>query len=284
MPLDSARHQGPRPTTSSQPAARRHRTLFLSDMHLGTHGCKAPALLDFLRRNEADTTYLVGDVFDNWRPLGAHWTVAQEQVVKLLLDRARAGQRMVYLPGNHDDFFGRYLGRYFDDLEIVPECWHETASGERLLVTHGDACDLFAHRLPVLAKAGAWTEAVFRWLDTAVQTGCRSFGLPEWTFIDRGVAVVNNALRSRDQFEVRLSDLARSRGADGIVCGHFHKPALHRDHGVLYANCGDWIEHCSALAERADGTLFLLQTDSDTRPAPSSAVLTQERELEAEVA
>jgi UDP-2,3-diacylglucosamine pyrophosphatase LpxH len=110
----------------------------------------------------------------------------------------------------------------------------------------------------VLAKAGSWIEAGARRADWAVRGAARLARLPEWNGIDRGIARVNAAIRARDRFEQRLSALARERGADGIVCGHFHKPALHRDHGVLYANCGDWVEHCSALAERRDGSLELL--------------------------
>ena len=237
---------------------RRVRTLFLSDFHLGTVGCKSAALLEFLNTTQAETTYLVGDVFDNWRPLGGHWTDEHEQIVKLLIARARGGSRIVYLPGNHDDFFLRYAGRYFDNLEIMPETWHVTASGERLLVTHGQECDVFARRLPALSKAGSWIEAGVRRVDWAVKAGARGVGAPEWNGIGRGLARVNGMIRARDRFEERLTDMARQRGADGIVCGHFHKPALHRDHGVVYANCGDWVESCSALTERMDGTLELL--------------------------
>jgi len=257
------------------------RALFLSDFHLGTVGCKAPQLLDFLRRHEADTTYLVGDIFDNWRPLGAHWTEDHDRIVKLLIGRARAGQKIVYTPGNHDTFFSRYLGRYFDELEIVPETWHVTRTGERLLVTHGDDCDLFARRLPTLAKAGSWIEAGARRADSALKAAARAAGRPEWDGIDRGIARVNNAIRGRDRFEIRLTDLARARGADGIVCGHFHKPALHRDHGLLYANCGDWVENCSALAEREDGSLTILRHEEAAVPfLPAWSEL----QLEAEVA
>jgi UDP-2,3-diacylglucosamine pyrophosphatase LpxH len=245
------------------------RTLFLSDLHLGTVGCKAPQLLDFLTRTTAETTYLVGDVFDNWRPLGAHWNDEHESIVKLLIGRARAGHRIVYLPGNHDSFFLRYQGRYFAELEICHEAWHVTASGERLFVTHGDRCDIFAQRMPALAKAGSWIEASARRADWAVRGAARVAGLREWNGIDRGVARFNRMIRARDRFEERLSALARRRGADGIVCGHFHKPALHRDHGVLYANCGDWVEHCSALGERADGTLEILLPASTVQTEPA---------------
>ena len=256
-PVPHMSTQGLRDGTTAA-AERGLRALFLSDLHLGTVGCKAPQLLDFLKQTVAGTIYLVGDVFDNWRPLGAHWTDDHESIVKLLIGRARAGHRIIYLPGNHDAFFLRYPGRYFTDLEVCKEVWHVTAAGERLLVSHGDACDIFARRLPMLAKAGSWIEAGARRADWSVRAAARLARLPDWNGIDRGIARVNAAIRARDKFEQRLSALARERGADGIVCGHFHKPALHRDHGVLYANCGDWVEHCSALAERADGRLELL--------------------------
>ena len=261
------------PRLQVNPTVARARAIFLSDFHLGTVGCKAAELLDFLRRHEAETTYLAGDIFDNWRPLGGHWNDDHERIVKLLIGRARSGQRIIYLPGNHDEFFLRYPGRYFVDLEILPEAWHITASGNRLLVTHGDGCDVFARRLPVLARAGSWIEAGVRRLDWATRATLRSLGMPEWNGIDRGLARVNGLVRAHDRFEERLCDLALYRGADGIVCGHFHKPALHRDHGVLYANCGDWVENCSALVEEDDGALSLVnwrneQAICDELPLP----------------
>jgi UDP-2,3-diacylglucosamine pyrophosphatase LpxH len=257
---------------AAPPAGRSFRALFLSDFHLGTVGCKAPQLLDFLLQTTAETTYLVGDIFDNWRPLGAHWTEDHDAIVKLLIERARDGHRIVYLPGNHDAFFQRYLGRYFADLEIRAEAWHVTRGGERLLVTHGDTCDHFAHRLPILAKAGSWIEAGARRADWAVKAAARWARLPEWSGIERGIAQVNQAIRGYDRFEERLSALARERGADGIVCGHFHKPALHRDHGVLYANCGDWVENCSALAEESDGRLLLMNQTSGPSATSSTEI------------
>lgn len=252
-------HADPEPEPEPIIAATKHyRALFLSDFHLGAIGCKASRLLDFIRRHDADVTYLVGDIFDTWRPLGAHWTDDQEQILKLLLKRAQTGRRIIYLPGNHDEFFGRYLGRYFADLEIAAETWHITRTGERLLVTHGDGCDVFARSLPLLSRAGGWIEALARRMDRGVRRMSCATGGEEWCGIEEGINWINRNIRAHDPFEERLSALAKSRGADGIVCGHFHKPSLNRDNGVLYANCGDWVENCTALAEHENGDLTLI--------------------------
>ncbi|MEO8084553.1 MAG: metallophosphoesterase [Ardenticatenales bacterium] len=237
---------------------RRERAIFLSDFHLGTIGCKAGPLLDFLRRHDAETLYLVGDIFDNWRPVGAHWSEDHERVVKLLLGRARAGRRIIYVPGNHDEFFLHFLGRYFEELEVLPEAWHRTAGGERLLVTHGANCDLFARRLPWLAHTGGRIESGVRRLGRGMDAMQDSFGMPRWNGIETLVARVNGAIRAHDGFEERLCAMAIDRSADGIVCGHFHQPALYRRDGVLYANCGDWVESCTALIEHLDGQLELV--------------------------
>ncbi|MGB8621365.1 MAG: UDP-2,3-diacylglucosamine diphosphatase [Paracoccaceae bacterium] len=266
-------------TEAGKGRVRKVRAMFLSDFHLGTIGCKDAALLDFLLHHDADITYLVGDIFDHWRPLGAHWTAGHDRILKLLLERARAGRRIVYLPGNHDAFFHRYLGRYFIDLEVCARTHHTTENGLRLLVTHGDCCDLFAKRLPRCARAGSAIEAGVRRIDRGLNTLLRRIGRDKWNGIETALSRVNAMIRAHDRFEERLSHLARIAGADGIVCGHFHEAALHRAHGVLYANCGDWIESCTGLVERLDGTLELVRWQDDratgeaTEPEPADESL-----------
>ena len=250
------------PGPVSNVAARHFPVLFLSDMHLGSRSCREAALWTFLQSHTADTIYLVGDIVDTWAAVGSHWTETQHRILQLLLDRARQGVRLVYTPGNHDSFFKQYCGQSIAGIEVVHHVIHTAADGTRYLVTHGDSCDDFDEKYPLLALLGAQIDAKFRGLISAFNRLRRRLGLKDWTIAERAVKRFNDLVRSLDNFDLRLSDLARSHGADGVICGHFHKPDLHSDHGVAYANCGDWVENSTALAETASGRLLLLDWDA----------------------
>jgi UDP-2,3-diacylglucosamine pyrophosphatase LpxH len=252
---------------SGQPVKRSEaRALFLSDLHLGAPACRAEAILAVLHRHPAATIYLVGDVFDTWHPFDRPWPAAQRRVLMHLLDLARAGTPIVYVPGNHDCIFRDLAGRMLSGVSVQTEAWHVTADGARLLVTHGDAEDILAHRLPAFARVGALVEALVRLAGAALNMAAGAVGAGPWDAADQVIRAVNRRMRAMDAFERRLSRLAIARGADGVVCGHFHQPALHRDHGTLYANCGDFVEHCTALVEHHDGRLELVA--AETAPAP----------------
>ena len=260
------------------PARTRLRTIFLSDLHLGAMGCKAGRLLDFLDRHEADTIFLVGDIIDTWRTLGANWPASHHEVLRRLTARAKAGTRVIFIPGNHDAFFREHVGTGLFGFEIRAEAMHHTAAGLRLLVSHGDCCDIFSHRLTMLSKAGSWLESCIRHFGHAINVVRERLGRDGWDGLESALARFNRLIRSRDRFEERLTGLARARALDGIVCGHFHRPALHRDHGLLYANCGDWVEHCSVLTETQDGALHLIrwqppQPQAQSRRKPVEAAI-----------
>lgn len=251
----------PSVTRGSRPAAtglRHYRSLFISDLHLGSRGCKTGELVTFLRQHRCETLYLVGDVFDTWRPMGPNWTEAHDDVIRALLDIHRAGARVVFLPGNHDSLFHRFHGTHFGAVTVARHVIHTAADGQRYLVIHGDSCDVFADRAPWLAQIGAQLESLARLSNYGLNRLLRRAGLKDWNGLEECVNVVNAVLRRHDRFEERLAALALRHGADGIVCGHFHQPALHADLGVTYANCGDWVENQSAIAENDDGTLSLI--------------------------
>ena len=134
---------------------RRYRSLFLSDVHLGAHGCRTDRVLDFLQRNDAEVIYLVGDIFDGWRPIRAKWSAVHDAVIHTLMARSRAGTRIVYVPGNHDGFFRRHYGIYFDRIEVVEETVHVAADGRRYLVLHGDCCDVLRVSRPPGCRGSA---------------------------------------------------------------------------------------------------------------------------------
>ncbi len=261
---DSAKTQKP-PT---RPAAH-YRSLFISDLHMGARSCQVDRILDFIKRNNADTIYLVGDIVDTWTPIGRNWSPAHDEVLHILLRRAQEGARLVYLPGNHDAFFRSYFGTYFDCIEIADHVYHEAADGRSYLVLHGDAADGFFWRRRLLSRFGGFLDHIMRGLSDGLNEVRRTFGLAETSKIENTIARFNRMLRYGNRFEKRLAALARQHDRDGVICGHFHKAALHSDWGVVYANCGDWVESFTAIAETMDGQLHLLKpvslTSSETR-------------------
>ena len=246
------------PPTATHTPARHFPVLFLSDLHLGSRACRDYELLSFLQGHTADVIYLVGDIIDTWLPLGAHWTPAQHQVLAILFDRARHGTRLIYTPGNHDAFFRRFVGQHMLGIEVVDRIIHTTADGRRYLVVHGDEGDVFEQSFPRLSRLGTRIDSGIRGLIGWMNRQRAKLGWGEWHLVDRLVKAFNDMVRACDAFEPRLAEIARSHGTDGIICGHFHKPALHSDHGVAYANCGDWVENATALVETTSGRLLLI--------------------------
>lgn len=264
-----------RPVTGSSFAS-----LFISDMHLGARSCRDAALLGFLQSHRADKIYLVGDIFDTWHGLGVHWTAQQHAIVQLLLVRAQTGVKIIYTPGNHDAFFRQYIGAEMGNILVADHIIHTCGDGRRYLVIHGDSVDILAGRFPMLSRLAAKTEHVFRGLGQAAQRLLRRFDLPIAARVDWLVARVNDMIRAQDNFQERLVALARKHGADGIICGHFHQPALHDDFGVTYANCGDWVENATALVERHDGALAQLIWDAEPESQSSAIAMTLVKEAQ----
>ena len=264
-----ASYQRPLAPRTSLPAvgAQHVRALFISDLHLGSKGCRALGLISFLRQYRTNHLYLVGDVFDTWRPMVQHWTPDHDEVVRAILDMHRDGAKLTFLPGNHDALFNRFHGHHFGAITITPQAIHTTADGQRLLVIHGDSCDVFADSAPWLARIGATLESGMRCLHDRINHLLTRAGRAGWNGIEDIVNIVNQTVRKHDRFEERLSALARLNGTDGIICGHFHQPVLHRDFGVTYANCGDWVENQTAIVENEDGSLSLIDWACTTAAA-----------------
>lgn len=247
------------PLIPKQPSDPSFSSLFLSDMHLGARACRDEALLAFLQTHHAKRIYLVGDIFDTWHAIGAHWSAAQHDIISLLLTRAQNGVEIIYTPGNHDAFFRPYIGTKIGNIAIANHALHQSANGKRYLVIHGDSVDIFAGRFPLVSRLAAKAENSLRGFGNALQHLLRRFDLPIGDQVDWLIQRVNTMIRAQDDFQSRLADLARKHGADGIICGHFHQPALHDEFGVTYANCGDWVENATALAEDHTGALVQLQ-------------------------
>lgn len=245
---------------------RRFRALFISDVHLGTKGCHAETLLSFLRHHEADVIYLVGDIVDGWQLKSSwYWSQAHNDVAQKLLRRARKGARVVYLPGNHDEFLRDYYGTHFGGIEVVESAIHEGVDGKRYLVIHGDLFDVVIKHMRWLALLGnSAYDAAIR-LNTVFNQVRRLLGLRYWSLSQWAKLKIKNAVNFIGEFEKTLASEAKRHGADGVICGHIHHAAI-RDHfGVRYINCGDWVESCTAVAEHFDGVMEVI-TWTDARP------------------
>ncbi|MBV8888549.1 MAG: UDP-2,3-diacylglucosamine diphosphatase [Alphaproteobacteria bacterium] len=238
---------------------RRYRTIWISDVHLGTRGCKAEYLLDFLRYNEARTIYLVGDIVDGWRLRKSwYWPQSHNDVVQKLLRKVRKGTRVIYLPGNHDEWVRDYTRLRFGGVKVLDEAIHVTADGRRLLVIHGDRYDTVVKHARWLAVLGDSAYTFGLWINHHLNKGRRALGYEYWSLSAYLKLRVKNAVQYMGSFADALTAEASRRGLDGVVCGHIHHAEIRHLGEVLYCNDGDWVESCTALVEHWDGRLEII--------------------------
>lgn len=243
-----------------QEGTHRVRTVWISDVHLGTPGCQAHALLDFLKRVECDTLYLVGDIIDGWQLRRSwYWPQAHNDVVQKLLRKARKGTRVIYVPGNHDEFARKFLEHSFGGIEVAEEWIHTTADGRQLWVTHGDLYDGVIQVARWLALLGDSLYEFTLKLNRHLNSWRARAGLPYWSLSKYLKLKVKRAVSYVGDFEAALAREARKRGVDGLVCGHIHHAEMRDVEGILYCNDGDWVESLTALVEHADGSLALVE-------------------------
>lgn len=243
-----------RPETGKRPTMLR--AMFLSDVHLGTRACNAEALLDFLAHHDAQTIYLVGDIVDGWRLKATwHWPQTHNDVVQKLLRKVRKGARLIYVPGNHDEFLRDYAGQQFGGVEIQEEATHALLDGRKMLVQHGDKFDAVVANIRWLALLGDRAYDFAIWLSVHISRARRRLGLPYWSFSAWSKQKVKRAVSFVCAFEEAVAADAARRGYEVALCGHIHKTATRRIGETLYLNCGDWVESCSAVVEREDGRL-----------------------------
>jgi UDP-2,3-diacylglucosamine pyrophosphatase LpxH len=244
----------------TEAAARRFRSVFISDVHLGTRGCQADLLLDFIRQIECETLYLVGDIVDGWKMKGGwYWPQSHNDVVQKILRMARKGCEVIYVPGNHDDRIRDFCGVHFGGVVVARDAIHETADGRRFLVIHGDEFDGVVQHAKWLAFLGDWAYRALLGSNTLINRVRRRFGFGYWSFSAFLKVKVKNALQFIENFELAVAEEARRRGVDGVICGHIHKAESRMIGDVLYINDGDWVESCTALVEHPDGRLEILE-------------------------
>jgi UDP-2,3-diacylglucosamine pyrophosphatase LpxH len=242
------------------------RTVWISDLHLGTPGCQARALLDFLRTVECETLYLVGDIIDGWQLKRSwYWPQAHNDVVQKLLRKARKGTRVVFVPGNHDEFARRYVQHNFGGVDVVDEALHELADGRKLWITHGDYFDGVVQCAKWLAYVGDSAYEFTLRMNRHLNSLRARLGLPYWSLSKYLKLKVKRAVSFIGDFEAAVARAARERGADGVVCGHIHHAEMRLIDGVLYCNDGDWVESLTALVEHGDGRLEILDWSARAR-------------------
>lgn len=236
------------------------RSIFISDLHLGTPGCQAEALLEFLKIYTSDNLYLVGDIVDGWQLKRKwYWPQSHNDVIQKLLRKARKGCKVIYVPGNHDEFGRHFLDHSFGGIEIREEAVHITADGQKLWVIHGDYFDGVIQCAKWLAYVGdslyEFTLKLNRYLN---QLRAR-LGMPYWSLSAYLKLKVKKAVNFISDFEVAVANEACKLGYQGVVCGHIHHAEIRNIEGMLYCNDGDWVESCSALVEHSDGRLEILK-------------------------
>jgi UDP-2,3-diacylglucosamine pyrophosphatase LpxH len=239
---------------------RRYRTVFLSDVHLGAAGCRTEAVQEFLKEVDSDHLYLVGDIIDGW--VGSReskWRQEHTNVIRTLLGKSKRDCVVRYAPGNHDAFMRRLNGAELGNIEVDHEFVHDTARGKRLLVVHGDLFDRSCTTFRPIAYMGAWMYEFMVLANASVNQRRSRRDRRPVDFASGVKRLVKRAIGRKTGYETVLADYARERGFHGVVCGHVHRPALEwQVDGFAYANCGDWVEHGTALVEDFDGNLSLL--------------------------
>jgi UDP-2,3-diacylglucosamine pyrophosphatase LpxH len=247
------------PSASKGSPSRRYRTIWISDTHLGTRGCKAELLLNFLVHHECDMLYLVGDIVDGWRLSRSwFWHRSHNAVIDEILRKAHTGTRVIYIPGNHDEVLRDYAGLCFAGIEVAGDAIHATADGRKLLVLHGDHFDGVVTYARWLAMAGDQAYALALKLNDVVAAVRRRIGLPYWSLSRWLKDHVKKAVAYIDRFEQAVALEAQRRHVDGVVCGHIHKAEIRQIGNVLYCNDGDWVESCTALVEDYAGKLQIV--------------------------
>jgi len=259
----------------------KHRAIWLSDIHLGSRGCKADFLLDFLKHNDADYIYLLGDIIDGWRlKKNWYWPKKHNDVVQKILRKARKGTKVMYVPGNHDEFLRDFLELQFGGIDVRDTAVHITADGRKLLMLHGDQFDGVVKYAKWLAVLGDWAYETMLVVNHYYNVVRRKLGYPYWSLSAYLKNQVKNAVSFISDFETVVADEARRQHVDGVVCGHIHKAELRYIDETLYCNTGDWVESCTAMVEDIHGRLQVLHwtdkrevllDEAHIAPAPTPA-------------
>ncbi|MDA0823659.1 MAG: UDP-2,3-diacylglucosamine diphosphatase [Proteobacteria bacterium] len=252
--------------------SRKFHTIWISDVHLGFRGCNAEALLAFLKSVECNYLYLVGDIVDIWQlKKRQYWPQAHNDVVRAILGKAKVGTKVIYVPGNHDEFLRDYVGHSFGNISIVEKAVHVRLDGSKLLILHGDQFDAAVTSSRWVGMLGARGYELLLHLNLVLNYFRRKLGFPHWSLAKYVKYRVKNAIQAISNFEHAVAAAADRFGVTGVVCGHIHRPEISKIGDIGYCNCGDWVESCTALVEHHNGELEILTWNGDLGaavPAP----------------
>ena len=243
---------------------KQYKSIFISDVHLGTRGCKIDYLLDFLETNEAENIYLLGDIFDGWRLKKSwFWPKKHSQAVDIILEKAKNGTKVVYIPGNHDEDFRSFDQQKFANIEIVKEAIHETEDGRKFYLIHGDAYDDVCIKAPWIAFIGDILYTFALRINNQINRWRSYFGYDYWSISAWLKLKIKRAVQFISDFEKKVAQDGVNRNVDGVICGHVHHAEIKKYDNILYINTGDWVESCTALVEHKGGRLELLDCIRD---------------------
>ena len=236
-----------------------YKTVWLSDIHLGNKDCKAEYLLDFLENNQIDTLYLVGDIIDIWSMQRTmYWSQSHNNVIRTLLGKAKRGTKIIYVPGNHDEQFRACAGMVFGNIEVHNEYVHTTPAGKKILILHGDKFDTLMQCNGLMNFIGNKSYDLLLYLNRHLCKWRQHLGFPYWSLAASLKKKVKDAMSHIRKYEEIVSNDARERGYDGVICGHIHHAEMRMIDNTLYCNDGDWVENCTALVENRNGQMELI--------------------------
>jgi UDP-2,3-diacylglucosamine pyrophosphatase LpxH len=236
-----------------------YKTVFISDIHLGTRMSQANQLLEFMKTFECEKIYLVGDIIDCWSmSKKTIWTQFHNDVIQKLLRRARKGTEIIYIPGNHDDVMRNYCDNEFGHVIIVKDTVHIGVDGKFYFVTHGDQFDIVMRNAKWLAHFGSWAYDISIQMSGIVNKIRTIFGLPYWSLSAYLKNTVKESVNFIGDYEETLTNYVKGKGLNGIICGHIHHANIRNIDGIEYMNCGDWVESCTALVEHYDGKFEII--------------------------
>ena len=252
-----------------------YRSIFISDVHLGSYGCQAEKLLNFLQNTTCDQLFLVGDIIDGWQMRGrVYWPESHERVMKQLLEMAKTGTKVRYITGNHDEFLRNYGALQFDTIEIVDEYRLRNKDGGEFLVIHGDQYDVITKYARWISTLGDVGYNLLLRINVVVNKVRSLLGYDYWSFSKWVKDSVKQAVSYVGDFEATVASVCNQRGYAGIICGHIHKAANREVGGVRYLNCGDWVESCTAILHTHDGQFQVIEYDASENPTVADVVAT----------
>ncbi|HYA84707.1 MAG TPA: UDP-2,3-diacylglucosamine diphosphatase [Candidatus Bathyarchaeia archaeon] len=245
----------------------KYRTVWLSDIHLGSKGCQADKLLAFLKQVECEYLFLVGDIIDIWAMKRQfYWPETHNTIIQKFLRKARHGTKVIYIPGNHDEMFRQYIIDHpisFGDIEIHQEYLHTLANGKTVLCIHGDYYDVVMKYHKWLAFVGDIGYSILLWLNRHFNYLRKLLRMRYWSISQYIKYKVKSAVSFIGHFEQNVISECKDRGVDCILCGHIHHAEMKQYGDILYLNTGDTVESCTAIVETYNNELVLLGFGKD---------------------